>query len=331
MKIHETYISRCIQLAKYGRVAARPNPSVGAVLVYDHKIIGEGCTSPYGGPHAEVNAIAAVKDASLLEKATLYVSLEPCSHYGKTPPCADLIVEKGIKKVVIGTVDPHHKVAGNGIKKLMESGCDVTIGVLEKDCIESNIRFITFHQQQRPYIILKWAQTLDGFIAPAQRDKKAPVWITGTLSRKLTHKWRSEEQAILVGANTVIHDNPSLTTRDWEGASPLRIVIDERDALPKNAAVFNKDASTHTITTSNPAAILKQLYTLNVQSVIIEGGTKTLHSFIQANLWDEARVFHEITRFGSGVKAPLLPEGMLHVHKDQLDDDQLFYYKNTTL
>jgi len=331
VKIHETYITRCIQLAKNGRVAASPNPSVGAVLVYDHKIIGEGYTSPYGGPHAEVNAIAAVKDPSLLEKATLYVSLEPCSHYGKTPPCADLIAAKNIKKVVIGTLDPHHKVAGNGVKKLMESGCDVTIGILENACITSNIRFFTFHQKQRPYVILKWAQTLDSFIAPEQRDKKEPVWITGTLSRKLVHKWRSEEQAILVGANTVLEDNPNLTTRDWKGKSPERIIIDSRNTIPKNAAVFNTEAKTHLISTTDPAGILKELYDLNIQSVIIEGGTKTLQSFIRTNLWDEARVFHGTNRFGSGVKAPLLPGNIPYFQKDQLEDDQLFYYKNNSL
>ncbi len=331
MKIHETYITRCIQLAKNGRVAASPNPSVGAVLVYDHKIIGEGYTSPYGGSHAEVNAIAAVKDPLLLKKATLYVSLEPCSHYGKTPPCADLITAKGIKKVVIGALDPHHKVAGNGIKKLMESGCDVTIGILEKDCIESNIRFFTFHQKQRPYIILKWAQTLDSFIAPASKDVRKPVWITAKLSRKLTHKWRSEEQAILVGANTVLEDNPSLTTRDWEGKSPQRIIIDSRNTIPKDAAVFNTEATTHIINTTDPVNILQQLYDLNIQSVIIEGGTKTLQSFINVNLWDEARVFHGINRFGAGIKAPLLPEGIDHMDHKQLEEDQLFYYKNTLL
>ena len=315
-------------MAKNGAVAARPNPSVGAVLVYDNKIIGEGYTSAYGGAHAEVNAIASVIDEQLLPKATLYVSLEPCSHYGKTPPCADLIIDKGIKKVVIGTLDPHKKVAGKGVKKLMDAGCDVTIGVCEAACIASNIRFITYHKEQRPYIILKWAQTLDGFIAPQQRDTQQPVWITGKLSRKLVHKWRSEEQAILVGTNTVLADNPQLTTRDWEGKSPLRVVLDRDNTLPKNAQVFNDAAKTIVVSTTDPSDIVESLYEQGIHSIIIEGGAQTISAFIAAGLWDEARVFYGNALFVSGVPAPIFRSVPKLVSSTTLETDRLHYYKN---
>ena len=331
MKIHETYIKRCIQLAKNGLILARPNPSVGAVIVYKQKIIGEGYTSPYGGPHAEVNAIRSVTEEALLPQATLYVSLEPCNHHGKTPPCVDLILEKGIRRVVIGTVDPHNKVAGSGIKKLMEAGCDVTVGILETACRDSNIRFFTYHQRQRPYIILKWAQTLDGFIAPQQRDIQEPVWITGTLSRKRVHQWRSEEQAILVGAQTVLDDNPELTTRDWEGASPLRIVIDRNESLPKTAKVFNTAAKTLVLHQTTAQDIARALYDQGIQSVIVEGGARTLARFIEANLWDEVRVFYGNTRFGKGTAAPMLPKDVAFIHREHIGTDLLHYYKNDSL
>ena len=329
VNIHESYINRCIQLAKNGRVAASPNPSVGAVLVYEQRIIGEGYTSPYGGAHAEVNAINSVTETHLIPKATFYVSLEPCSHYGKTPPCADLIISKGIKKVVIGTLDPHKKVAGNGVKRLLEAGCDVLIGIGEEACVQSNIRFITFHKHQRPYIILKWAQTKDGFIAPAHREKTEPVWITGTLSRKLVHKWRSEEQAILVGANTVIQDNPELTTRDWKGTSPTRVVLDKAHSLPKSAKVFNNAATTLHIDSTTPSHIATTLFEANIQSVLIEGGAKTLQAFINAGLWDEARVFHGNTVFGSGTEAPKFLTPPQQMQTKTLQEDILHYYKNT--
>ena len=227
MNIHEKYIKRCIELAKNGLGATYPNPLVGSVIVYKNKIIGEGWHQKAGAPHAEVNAINSVKDESLLNKSTIYVSLEPCSHFGKTPPCSDLIIAKGIKKVIIGTVDPFAEVAGRGIKKLMEAGCEVQVGILEKECQDLNKRFFTFHQKKRPYIILKWAQTTDGFIAPKVQEKREPVWITNQYSKQLVHKWRSEEQAILVGTNTAIADNPKLNTRLWNGKNPVRVVIDK--------------------------------------------------------------------------------------------------------
>lgn len=333
MKIHEKYIKRCIDLAKNGFPSAMPNPSVGALLVVDDMIIAEGYTSAYGGPHAEVNAISFAKTHTpdLLTKATLYVTLEPCSHYGKTPPCANLIVASRIPRVVIGTIDPHSKVAGNGIKKLIEANIQVTVGILEQECYEVNKRFFTYHQKKRPYIILKWAETIDGFVAPLHRDQTAPVWITNPYSRQLVHKWRSEEQAILVGAQTVLADNPSLTTRDWKGTSPMRIVLDERGNLPENAQVFDEEAPTLTINSQDPTIIIDTLFKKEVQSIIIEGGSKTIQRFIDTGLWDEARVFTGITAFGEGTKAPMLPASTNNdqqVSTLRIEEDVLTIYKN---
>lgn len=332
MKIHETYIKRCIQLAKNGLPAAMPNPSVGAVLVYQDRIIAEGFTSAYGGAHAEVNCIAFAKATTpqSIAESTLYVTLEPCSHFGKTPPCADLVIASGIKRVVIGTIDPHAKVAGNGIKKLMEAGIDVTVGVLEQECKAVNVRFFTFHEKKRPYIILKWAASQDGFIAPKEKESQKPIWITNTYSRQLVHKWRSEEQAILVGANTALADNPSLTTRDWEGISPTRIVVDTQGNLPKNLAVFNNEARTLIIDTLNPKAICDRLYNENLQSVIIEGGTKTIQRFIEANLWDEARVFKGAVRLKDGVQAPKLGKNASKMSSKSIQEDILTVFKNNS-
>ncbi len=309
-----------------------PNPSVGAILVYGETIISEGYTSAYGGPHAEVNCIAFAKATSpkLIPKSTLYVTLEPCSHYGKTPPCADLVIASGIKKVVIGTIDPFAKVAGNGIKKLIKAGIDVTVGVLEKECYELNKRFFTYHKQQRPYIILKWAQTLDHFVAPLTRDSQNPVWITNTYSRQLVHKWRSEEMGILVGGKTVLEDNPSLTTRDWQGRSPLRIVIDTKGTLSKEHTVFNSSAKTRIISEADPKKICEILFEEGIQSVIIEGGTQTLQEFIKANLWDEARVFTGNTFFNEGIKAPLHTTSFTPISTQLIEDDQLNIYKNNS-
>lgn len=333
MKIHEKYIKRCIDLAKNGFPSAIPNPSVGALLVVDDTIIAEGYTSTYGGNHAEVNAInfAKTHTPDLLTKATLYVTLEPCSHYGKTPPCANLIIESGIPNVVIGTIDPHSKVAGNGIKKLVEANIQVTVGVLEQACYEVNKRFFTYHQKNRPYIILKWAETIDGYIAPLQRDKTAPVWITNSYSRQLVHKWRSEEQAILVGAQTVLADNPSLTTRDWKGLSPIRIVLDERNNLPKNSQVFDEQSTTLIINSQNPTIIVDTLYKKGIQSIIIEGGSKTIQHFIDSGFWDEARVFTGVITFGKGIKAPLLTaseKNNQQISTLRIKEDVLTIYKN---
>ena len=244
----EFYINRCLELAKNGLPSAMPNPSVGAVIVYENEIIGEGFTSAYGGFHAEVNAINSVKDKTLLSKSTIYVSLEPCSHYGKTPPCCDLILKNNIPNIVIGTMDTNSKVAGEGIKKLIAEGKNVMVGVLEKECIESNKRFFTFHNKKRPYIILKWAESQDGFLSPEKKENVAPVWITNEYSRQLVHKWRSEEQAILVGTKTVIDDNPKLNVRDWEGKNPIRIVLDRIGKITGNYHVKDQKIKTIIIT-----------------------------------------------------------------------------------
>jgi len=327
VKIHEKYISRCIVIAKNGLGATAPNPMVGSVIVYNQKIIGEGFTNPYGGAHAEVNAIKSVKDKSLLKNATLYVTLEPCSHFGKTPPCSDLIIEHNIPNIVIGCLDDNKKVSGQGIARLKEAGCNVIVGVLETECKEHHKRFFTFHNKKRPYIILKWAETADGFIAPSNKSEKKPVWITNKYSRQLVHKWRAEEQAILVGTNTVIEDNPSLTTRDWEGKNPIRIVLDKNEILSKNLKVFDGKAKTVLIKDSSAENICNLLFETNINSVIIEGGSKTLQLFIESGFWDEARVFTGKSTFKEGVKAPIL-KGKL-ISEVQIVDDTLKIYVNS--
>ena len=345
MNNHEDYIARCIELAKNGFGTTYPNPMVGSVIVYNGEIIGEGWHQKAGEPHAEVNAIRSVKDPSLLNKATIYVSLEPCSHFGKTPPCCDLIIKNKIPNVVIGTVDSNIKVAGNGIKRLQESGANVLVGILEKECYELNQRFFTFHEKKRPYIILKWAETQDGFIAPLQKEEQKPVWITNINSRQLVHKWRTEEQAILVGTQTVIDDNPKLNARDWEGNNPVRVVIDQNHRIPKTAHVF--DNQTKTIVFSNKKStpslkntilevidfqqniaqqIVDKLFQNQIQSVIIEGGAQTLQTFIDANLWDEARVFIGNCTFDKGVKAPILNTSPFK--KEKIGTDELLIIRN---
>ncbi len=352
MKIHEKYINRCIQLAQNGLGTTYPNPMVGSVLTYENRIIGEGWHRKAGEPHAEVNAIRSVKDQSLLKKATIYVSLEPCSHYGKTPPCSDLIIASGIRKVVIGTVDPFAKVKGRGIKKLLDAGCEVSVGILEDQCRELNKRFFTFHEKKRPYIILKWAQTENNFIAPSAKEERAPVWITNKYSRQMVHKWRSEEQAILVGTNTAVADNPKLNTRLWEGSNPIRILLDQNLRTPIDSALL--DGSVKTIVITSQASqdsftkpetgknkliletidfnkeiasqIAEVLFQHELQSVIIEGGGKTLQTFIDSGLWDEARIFTGETMFSEGVKAPEF-KGKL-ARKHNLGSDKLKIYTN---
>ncbi len=300
---------------------------VGSVIVYNGTIIGEGFTSPFGGPHAEVNAINSVTNRSMLSEATLYVTLEPCSHHGKTPPCADLIIGNNIPRVVIGIKDPNDKVAGRGIEKLLAAGCEVITAVLEKECRDHHKRFLTFHEKKRPYIILKWAETLDGFMAPKKNKRKEnpePYWITNRYSRQKVHQWRSEEQAILVGTNTVLEDNPKLTTRSWKGTSPLRIIIDKNLKITKNYHVLDSKYQTLVITQGDSTEkkvegvnyeiidfskkiapqICDILFKSKVQSVLIEGGAKTLNAFIDSNLWDEARVFTGPNNFYEGLKAP---------------------------
>ncbi len=333
MNTHEFYINRCLQIAKNGLGSTQPNPMVGSVIVHNNQIIGEGFTSKYGSHHAEVNAIASVKDKTLLNQSTIYVTLEPCAHYGKTPPCSDLIIQHKIPNVVIGCIDDYKEVAGKGIKKLKDAGIHVTVGVLANVCKLHHKRFFTFHNKKRPYIILKWAQTANGFIAPETKTENKPVWITNKTSRQLVHKWRAEEQAILVGTNTVLHDNPSLTTRDWTGSNPTRIVIDKTNKLSKNHSVFNNDANTIIINESvvdfskNLASqICTMLYKNNITSVIIEGGLKTLQTFIDEQLWDEARVFIGNTTFNNGTKAPKITGSLLQ--QEYIKNDQLKIYTN---
>lgn len=334
MQTNEYYIKRCIEIAKGGLGSVAPNPMVGCVIVHNNKIIGEGYTSPYGGPHAEVNAINAVKDTHLLNESTLFVTLEPCSHFGKTPPCSDLIIKHKIPKVVIGCIDDNEQVSGKGIAKLRDSGCEVTVSVLEKECKEHHKRFFTFHNKKRPYVILKWAQTKDGYIAPLHKSEKKPVWITNAYSRQMVHRWRAEEQAILVGTNTVVEDNPSLTVRDWTGKHPIRILLDQHNRLSKNHHVFDGKVTTHVISNadidfSRPIAkqIVQYLYKKDINSVIIEGGSKTLNTFIDEGLWDEARIFTGNVEFNEGINAPKLKARM--ISEAQLLDDKLqIYVKN---
>jgi diaminohydroxyphosphoribosylaminopyrimidine deaminase/5-amino-6-(5-phosphoribosylamino)uracil reductase len=322
---NEKYIRRCIELAKNGLGTTYPNPMVGSVIVCDGKIIGEGWHKKSGEPHAEVHAVNAVKDKSLLKKSTIYVSLEPCSHYGKTPPCCNLIIENKIPNVVIGTVDPNVKVAGNGIKKLIAAGAKVTVGVLETECKELNKRFFTFHKNKRPYVILKWAESKDGFIAPLTKSEQKPVWITNEFSRQLVHKWRSEEQAILVGTATVVDDNPKMNVRDWTGKNPTRIVLDLNNRISKESYIYDNQVKTIIFSNSLSAItkencifetiyfkknlakqILNTLYKHQIQSVIIEGGSQTLQTFIDENLWDEVRLFIGNQNFEIGIKGPTL-------------------------
>lgn len=337
---------RCIQLAKNGLGTTYPNPLVGSVVVYQDQIIGEGWHYKAGLPHAEVNAIRSVQDKTRLKEATIYVNLEPCSHIGKTPPCSDLIIQSGIKNVVIGNLDSNPQVAGRGIKKLIDAGCTVTTGILEAECAELNKRFFTFHQKKRPFILLKWAQTRDGFIAPtSERRKEAkPVWITNTYSRQVVHKMRGQEMAILVGTNTAQQDNPSLTTRSWAGNNPTRIVIDRKLKLDKELSIFITEAETIVITeeienSTNhlqyktidfsgdiASQICDVLYKNNIQSVIIEGGSKTLQTFIDENLWDEAFIFSGPVNFGDGISAPAL-KGRF-IFEEFIRSDSLYLYKN---
>lgn len=335
---------RCLELAERGIGTARPNPSVGAVIVHNNKIIGEGFTSEYGGPHAEVNAVKSVKDTSLLKGATMYVTLEPCSHFGKTPPCANMIVDNGIPNVVIGTVDTNSLVAGKGINILESNGCNVTIGVLEEECKQQHKRFFTVQNKKRPYVILKWAQTQDNFIAPKEKLENRPVWISNEFSKQLVHKWRSEEHAILVGTNTVTDDNPLLNVRSWYGNNPVRIVIDKKLKLQHHLNIFNKEVKTIVITGENKSnednllyekidftkdvasQICEVLQKNKIQSVIIEGGTQTLQTFINANLWDEARVFIGKNSFLEGIKAPIL--NLVPTFEQKIQSDILRTYIN---
>lgn len=339
----EFYIQRCIDLALKGNGYVAPNPMVGAVIVLNHEIIGEGYHEKYGQAHAEVNAVNSVRDKSVLSECTIYVSLEPCSHFGKTPPCSDLIIHHRFKRVVVGCVDTFSEVSGKGIQKLRNAGIEVTVGILKKECRVLNKRFFTFHEKKRPYVILKWAQTPDGFIDRAREEKSTGVnWITQPETKQLVHRWRAEEAAILIGKNTALNDNPSLTVREVTGNHPVRILLDNRLEVPESSNLFSdetptlifnsvlskKSGKTEWVKTSDstPMAILEMLYERNILSVIIEGGKKVLESFIQYGLWDEARVLIGTKDFGKGLKAPILER--VPLSKKTYGTDTILVFEN---
>ncbi|MDO4160033.1 MAG: bifunctional diaminohydroxyphosphoribosylaminopyrimidine deaminase/5-amino-6-(5-phosphoribosylamino)uracil reductase RibD [Prevotellaceae bacterium] len=312
----EFYMRRCLQLASNGMQNAKPNPMVGAVIVSeDDKIIGEGYHICCGHGHAEVNAFASVKeqDECLLSKSTLYVSLEPCSHYGRTPPCADLIIYKGVKRVVVGCIDPFAKVQGRGIKKIQDAGIEVTVGVLEKECLELNKRFITFNKEHRPYIILKWCQTANGFID----DNFKPTMLSTEFTQMLGHKLRTENDAILVGRITSERDNPRLNVRLWSGKDPLRITIDRNNPYSLNA-----DFSRPII-----PQLMKELYNKGIQSLIVEGGAETHRRFIEAGVWDEIRVETSPITVSNGTKAPAIPYNVTLLSKNIYNQNTIATYR----
>lgn len=321
MTTDEKYLHRCIELAQKALGNTYPNPLVGSVIVYQNKIIGEGYHQKAGEPHAEINAIASVENKSLIPESTIYVSLEPCAHYGKTPPCALKIVELGFKKVVIGAMDVHDKVNGKGKKIIQDAGIEVTSGILAKECEELNKRFFTYHTKKRPYIILKWAESADGFI---DKDYQ-PVKISNDLASQFVHQMRADEHAILVGTQTVLTDNPSLTVRYVTGNNPVRVVIDSNLKIPENYNIYNEEAPTIIFNTVKEETIsnlsfvkiskdensiqnmMEKLYEQNIQSIIIEGGRHTLQQFIDQNLWDEAIVIkNEGLYLENGTSAPIL-------------------------
>ena len=304
----EKYMRRCIQLASNGRCGAPPNPMVGAVIVHQGRIIGEGYHAKCGQAHAEVNAIRSVRRPELLPEATLYVSLEPCAHYGKTPPCADLIVEKGIKRIVIGCQDPFPKVDGRGIEKLRQAGREVVVGVLEAECRELIRRFIIFHTRKRPYITLKWAQSADGYIDRRRGENETPVRLSNACTQMLVHKQRAEHAAIMVGTDTARMDNPHLDVRVWAGPQPVRVVVDSKHRLTAGLHLFDGSQPTLTYDTQNLFDILADLYSRGLQSLLVEGGAKLLQSFMDAGLWDEIVVEEAPVCLGDGVEAPVLPK-----------------------
>lgn len=314
----EQYMQRCLQLAELGLGSTSPNPMVGAVIVRDGEIVGEGYHHRCGEAHAEVNAINAVKDKALLRKSTLYVNLEPCAHFGKTPPCADAIIRHGIPKVVIGSIDYHDKVNGAGVRKLRDAGVEVVENVCRDACEELNKRFFTFHRQHRPYIILKWAQTRDGYMDIDRSEGNATsYWITNYALKVLAHKWRGEEDAILVGWRTMANDRPQLTTREYPGKNPQRFVMQRGDEMLSELP--------YTPLPEKVEEALDIMYQLNIQSVIVEGGRKTLAKFLEADLWDEARILVGNQTWGRGLKAPKLPG--IPEKTVNIDDNQLIYVR----
>jgi diaminohydroxyphosphoribosylaminopyrimidine deaminase/5-amino-6-(5-phosphoribosylamino)uracil reductase len=355
---------RCLELAALGRGRVAPNPMVGAVLVYEGRIIGEGYHREYGGPHAEVNCIDSVtdEDRSLISRSVLYVSLEPCAHFGKTPPCADLIIRMNIPKVVIGCRDPFFQVDGKGIEKLKAAGKEITVGVLEQECIAINKRFFTFHTQHRPYIILKWAQSTDGKIAGsngAAVDHKNRLHISNEYSNRIVHKWRGEEMGIMIGTRTAFLDDPSLNTRLWPGKDPVRLVIDMDLELPGSLKIFQTPPPTivfnlkkHTVPEKSELSgqlqggllyyqvaedtdlvhqVVNALYQMNIQSVLVEGGALLLQSFIDAEVWDEARVItNEQLIVGSGLNAPVLKSHDMQ-KQERVFTDVIRYFRNSKI
>ena len=338
-------MQRCLYLAEKGLGNTYPNPLVGAVLVYNDRIIGEGWHKKAGAAHAEINAINSVKDKSLLSKSTLYVNLEPCSHFGKTPPCILSIKKYKIPNVVIGSVDPNPKVAGGGIKALTSWGCEVQTGILKKEADYLNRRFFTFHQKKRPYIILKWAQSQDQFIAPNQEQRQPSeiFWISNQYARQKTHLWRKEEMAILIGVQTLIDDNPKLTLRYWEGKNPIRLILDPNNRAPKNSTIYKDNNVAYffnhkknDVTNELKKFILLKPFGIDallnfchdneLQSILVEGGKKTLDAFIDSNLWDEARVITSQSKIHGGIKAPRLEKEI--VFSETLDSNKLDYFFN---
>jgi diaminohydroxyphosphoribosylaminopyrimidine deaminase/5-amino-6-(5-phosphoribosylamino)uracil reductase len=344
----ELYMQRCLELASMGMGNVNPNPLVGCVIVSEGKIIGEGYHAKFGEAHAEVNAVRSVTEkygehtAVLLTKATAYVSLEPCAHFGKTPPCADLLIKHQLKRVVIGNRDPFEGVDGKGIQKLKDAGVEVVSGILEQECSQLNRRFFTRIGKQRPYIILKWASTADGYFAPKDA---AQQWISGPMAKMMVHKWRTEEDAVLVGKLTAMTDNPQLNAREWEGKNPLRILIDRNLQVPQSNHIFNDHAKTvifnehktevhgniHYIQMEDmqyylPQKIAFQLYLMDIQSVIIEGGANILNQFIHGNLWDEARIFSSSKIWAAGMPAPQI-NGLI-IDQFKIENDTLTVFQN---
>lgn len=333
---HETYMRRALELAELGKGDVSPNPLVGCVIVHEGRIIGEGYHEKYGGPHAEPNAIREVNDKSLLAASTLYVTLEPCAHFGKTPPCAHLLAEHKIKQVLIAAVDSNPLVGGKGIEILKKAGVEVVTGVLEKEARWQNRRFFTVMEKERPYIILKWAQTRDGYVARPDYDSK---WISNAHSRQLVHRWRAEEAAIMVGTKTAFYDNPRLNVRDWTGRDPLRVFIDKKLTLDTGMHLFDGTQPTICYNTVREEErgnlnyvklqedfsiydILADLHVRKIQSLIVEGGTVLLQHFIANDLWDEVRVFTGNIAFGHGIPAPrmhVIPSQTLDLMGDRLD------------
>jgi diaminohydroxyphosphoribosylaminopyrimidine deaminase/5-amino-6-(5-phosphoribosylamino)uracil reductase len=341
-------MQRCLDLALKGIGNVAPNPMVGAVLVYEDRIIGEGWHQQFGGPHAEVNCINSVAEAdrNLISQSTLYVSLEPCNHFGKTPPCTELIIQSQIKKVVIACTDPFEKVNGAGIKKLVDNGIEVITGILEQEALLLNKKFFNFHLYQRPYVILKWAQSADGYIA---LTKGKPVKISNEITDKLVHKWRSEESAIIVGTNTVINDNPALTTRNWTGRSPLRIFIDKRLSIDANYNILDNNTDTLILNlvknekvgvnefvlihdeTKIIEELLQLLYKKGVQSLIVEGGSRLLQSFIDSNFWDETRIIKNTELLlQEGLPSPTLKNNV-RFKQEWVGKDAINYYLNSSI